>query len=78
MDWGLYAYGFFGSIIDVIGSFFANCAIATRSPVGPIFALTDTQMMIITIVHAFGYGMMPHWMQIVGLVFGLIGASILT
>jgi hypothetical protein len=42
LDWGLYSYGFFGSIIDVLGCYFANCAIATRSPVGPIFALTDT------------------------------------
>lgn len=60
IDWRLYAIGFFGSTIDILGSYFANCAIATGNPVGPIFALTDCQTMIVTIVAAVGLGAMPH------------------
>ena len=42
ISWRLFIIGAIGSILDVAGSIFANHAIATRSPVGPIFALTDT------------------------------------
>jgi len=42
INWRLYVIGFFGSIIDCLGCFLANCAVATGSPVGPIFALCDT------------------------------------
>jgi len=62
INWKLYAYGFFGSAIDCFGSFFANAAIATGSPVGPIFALCDTQMLIVTIVTANIMNILPHWM----------------
>lgn len=48
----LYIIGSIGSILDVAGSIFANYAIATRSPVGPIFALTDTQILLVTVVAA--------------------------
>ena len=42
LSWRLYIIGAIGSILDVAGSIFANHAIASRAPVGPIFALTDT------------------------------------
>ena len=74
----LYIIGSIGSILDVAGSIFANYAIATRSPVGPIFALTDTQILLVTLVAAIKMLQIPHWMQIMGLVSGVVGACILT
>lgn len=74
----LYITGSIGSILDVAGSIFANYAIATRSPVGPIFALTDTQILLVTVVAAIKMLQIPHWMQIMGLVSGVVGACILT
>ena len=74
----LYIIGSIGSILDVAGSIFANYAIATRSPVGPIFALTDTQILLVTVVAAIKMFQIPHWMQIMGLVSGVVGACILT
>ena len=74
----LYIIGSIGSILDVAGSIFANYAIATRSPVGPIFALTDTQILLVTVVAAIKMLQIPHWMQIMGLVSGVVGACILT
>lgn len=77
-NWRLYVIGFFGSIIDCMGCFFANSAVATGFPVGPIFALCDTQMLIVTVVSAIAMKAMPHWMQIGGLVVGTVGVSVLT
>lgn len=37
-----YLLGFVGSILDLTGCFFANCAVSTGSPCGPIFALCDS------------------------------------
>lgn len=42
IDWRLYIIGFFGSIVDCLGCFFCNSAVATGFPMGPIFALADT------------------------------------
>ena len=78
INWRLYVIGFFGSIIDCIGCFFANSAVATGFPVGPIFALCDTQMLIVTVVSAIAMKAMPHWMQIGGLVVGTVGVGVLT
>ena len=74
----LYIIGSIGSILDVAGSIFANYAIATRSPVGPIFALTDTQILLVTVVAAIKMLQIPQWMQIMGLLSGVVGACILT
>jgi hypothetical protein len=52
LSWRLYIIGAIGSILDVAGSIFANHAIASRAPVGPIFALTDTQILLVTVVAA--------------------------
>jgi len=78
ISWRLYIIGAIGSVLDVAGSIFANHAIATRSPVGPIFALTDTQILVVTIVAAIRMLQVPHWMQLMGLVSGVVGACILT
>ena len=78
LSWRLYILGAIGSILDVAGSIFANHAIASRAPVGPIFALTDTQILLVTIVAAIRMMEIPHWMQLMGLVSGVVGACILT
>ena len=78
INWKLYILGSVGSVIDVFGGVFANYAIATRSPVGPIFALTDCQILLVTIVASIRMAVLPHWMQIFGLASGVFGACILT
>ena len=37
-----YCLGFIGSMCDLTGCFFANSAVATGNPCGPIFALCDS------------------------------------
>lgn len=78
IDWQMFVIGFFGSIIDGMGCFFANRAISTGSPVGPIFALVDTQILMVTIVSTIRMGVIPHWMQLSGLAVGTLGAVVLT
>ena len=50
VDWKLWLIGLIGSVMDCIGCFFANCAIATGNQVGPILALMDSQMLLITVI----------------------------
>jgi hypothetical protein len=78
IDWKLYWIGFVCSTFDVLGSFMCNQAIKTGSPVGAIFALADSQIVITTVVAAARSGVVPHWMQLVGLCFGLLGAVVLS
>lgn len=78
IDWSLYIMGFFGSMLDVSGCYFANAAVATGNPVGPIFALCDSQWLFVTILVAIVAGIIPHWMQLIGLCFGGVGALILS
>ncbi len=72
-----YLIGMLGSILDILGAFFCNCAIATGAPAGPILALCDSQMLLVTIIAAITMSMIPHWMQIIGLLTGTLGVSVL-
>jgi hypothetical protein len=74
----MWVLGFFGGILDLFGCCLANYAISTGKPVGPIFALCDSQVLLITVIMAFRHYLMPHWMQCIGLTFGVIGASVLS
>lgn len=47
-----YTIGTLGSILEMLGCYFVNCAIATGQPVGPIFALCDSQWVLSTTVVA--------------------------
>ena len=78
INWRLYWVGFIGSFFDITGSVFANAAIGTGGPVGPIFALVDSQIVIVTIVAAARMGLLPHWMQLLGLAFGVCGTIVLS
>jgi hypothetical protein len=42
IQWNLYMLGFVGSCLDLTGCYFANAAVATGAPCGPIFALCDS------------------------------------
>lgn len=74
----LYWTGFIGSSLNVIGCFFANSAFGTGGPSGPISALINTQMITVALMQIFITLKVPHWIQIIGMVLGLIGAFILT
>lgn len=62
VDWNLYILGFFGSMMDLTGCYFANAAVATGKPCGPIFALCDAQWLAVTLLVAIFAGIIPHWM----------------
>lgn len=51
---------------------------STGSPAGPSGALISSQSILLTIVAAITDLKVPSWMQLVGLVFGIIGAFTLT
>lgn len=78
IDWHLYMLGFLGSLMDLTGCYFANSAVALGKPCGPIFALCDSQWIVVTLLVAVFGGIIPHWMQMIGLVFGGIGFLILS
>lgn len=67
-----------GSVFDLAGCVFANYAIATANPIGPIMAMMDGQMLLMTIIMSFASGHVPHWMQIFGLLFGVTGIAVLS
>jgi len=48
-------------------------AFATRGPMGPIMAILNVQSIILTIFQAVKTLALPNWMQMIGLVFGIIG-----
>ena len=50
IDWSLYIMGSIGSIFEVAGFTFALSAIETGFAIGPITALTDSQILIVMIV----------------------------
>ena len=70
-------YGFLGSLLTLLGSICASNAIGTGSPVGPIQALISSQTILVTIEEAIRHQEMPHYMQVIGLIFGLLGGFIL-
>ena len=57
-----YCWGFIASMCDITGCFLVNSAVATGSPIGPTFALCDTQILMITVFVTFYLGIVPHWM----------------
>lgn len=63
---------------DLSGCFFCNAAVATGKPVGPIFALATAQVLIVTLVTAIIKSMVPHWMQFIGMGFGMVGTLVLS
>jgi hypothetical protein len=67
-----------GSLINVFGSMFAGAAIGTGAAIGPMIALLNTQMVIMTIISALITAVMPNSMQLVGLALGLLSAFVLT
>ena len=72
-----YFLGFIGSMLDLTGCFFANSAVSTGNPCGPIFALCDSQILIVTVIVTVFVGIVPHWMQALGLLSGFSGALVL-
>lgn len=57
---------------------FAIASFATGCPIGPASALLSTQTIVVVIFSAIATATFPNWMQVVGLIFGLFGAMLLT
>ena len=78
IDWRLYLIGSIGSVFDCLGCFFANCAIASGSPIGPIQALINTEILMVTVIAAIRLGRLPNYMQLCGFGIGTLGVGVLT
>ena len=66
------------SFFGTIGGVFVGLAIATGAPLGPIFALMNLQMIVLTVLLIFVGGIVPNAMQWAGLSLSLLAAMILT
>ena len=78
-EFELWLRGFFGSLVNLLGSIFIVSAFNTNgAPFGPIGALVNMQTIIVVSVEAIRTRTMPYSMQIVGLLLGIIGALVLT
>jgi drug/metabolite transporter (DMT)-like permease len=75
--WKLWVLGFFASLTNVLGSYFATASFATGASVGPIVAMLDVQVIFLTIISAFVMQQIPHYLQLLGLLAGIVGACIL-
>ena len=54
-----------------------NLAIGTGNAAGPCMALVSCQMVVLTVASSLINGLVPNFMQFIGLVFGIAGALIL-
>lgn len=70
--------GFIASFLTTAASLFSQIAITSGAPLGPITALNSTQVLILTLITAVFKGIIPNWMQLLGLAFGLFSACVLT
>jgi drug/metabolite transporter (DMT)-like permease len=77
-SWRLFIIGFIGSLGNGCGSFFATAAFATGSAAGPIVAMLNVQVILLTLLSAVRMQIIPNWLQLIALVIGIIGALILT
>lgn len=70
--------GTIGSFFGTAGCLFSQSAIASGAPLGPIGALSNLQMLVLTIISAIATGVMPNWVQWLGLMVGLFSACVIT
>ena len=77
-DINLFIKGFLASFVNLLGSIFIISCYATGSPTGPSSALLNTQVILVTIITSIIEMKMPLTMQMIGLIFGLLGALQLT
>ena len=77
-DINLFIKGFLASLINLVGGIFTISCYATGSPMGPSSALLNTQVILVTIIASIIEMKMPLTMQMIGLIFGLLGALQLT
>jgi len=61
-----------------MGCFFMNSAIGTGEPIGPILAILNAGTILTVSIDAIRFMEMPNWLQLIGLISGLLGAFILT
>ena len=70
--------GFLASFFNLVGCVFVISSFSSGAPIGPIAALVNTQTILVVVVSAIMMREMPCCMQIIGLLFGLLGAMLLT
>jgi hypothetical protein len=69
--------GLVGSFCQVFGVFFAISGVATGAPLGPQSAVINCQTIVVTFVYSLISFKLPTIVQLVGLLFGFVGALIL-
>jgi drug/metabolite transporter (DMT)-like permease len=61
-DLELWVYGFFASLLNLLGCVFMIACFSTGAPMGPSSALVSTQTIIVTVVTAIVSREAPSWM----------------
>ena len=69
--------GALGSTFQILGVLMINLAIGTGKAAGPCMALVSCQMVVLTAASSLINGLVPNFMQWLGLIFGISGALIL-
>lgn len=77
-DVALFWQGFLASGFNLISCFIAGLAFATGGPVGVIAALLSSQCVILTILFALVNATVPNFLQIIGLITGVLGALVIS
>ena len=76
-DLNSYLIGAVGSTCQIIAVLCMNLGISTGKASGPIVAIVSCQMLLMTVASSIINHLVPNGMQIIGLVFGILGAMIL-
>jgi len=61
-DWKYWLFGFFASLLNVLGCIFVIACYSTGAPVGPSGALISSQSILLTIVAAIVNLKVPSWL----------------
>jgi len=77
ISWKLFFIGFVGSVINTLGIVSAVHAVS-NGPAGPASALMNSSNILLAIVEAIRFMTMPRSLEIVGMIIGLFGATVLT
>ena len=77
-EWSKFINGSIASALNLAGCLFVITCFSTGAPAGPASALVNMQTVLVVIIAAIASGIMPSWIEIVGLLIGIFGAMLLT
>ena len=74
-DATLFGVGIIASILDTVGKVFIQRAFA-NGPCGPVAACVELNNVILVLIESARNGKVPHWLELVGFLFGISGGMV--